>query len=118
MPPLLDMDTQAVYSSGRSLSGLSGDAAAAGRGFLQAVLDAKSAVVHHTVAAALEAYHGTWSQPANRMAHDVEALGGNTAGSAVDVGAGNRDATAAGSAAAGRNRDLAVRLNSTGLRAV
>ena len=117
MAPLLDMHTQTVHSSGKAVTGLTGDASTAGRGFLESLTNAQTTVVHQIVAGALEKYHGTWSQPANRMAHDVEALGSNTSGSAVDVGTGNSDATAAGNAPANYNQDMAARLNSTGLQA-
>ena len=61
MAPLLDMHTQTVYSSGKAVTGLTGDASTAGRGFLESLTNAQTTVVHHIVAGALEKYHGTWS---------------------------------------------------------
>lgn len=118
MAPLLDMYPDPVHSSGRNVTGLSGDAGEAGRGFLRAVLNAHGAVVHSTVAGALEAYHGRWSQEANRMESDVAALGENVSGSAVEVSTGNADATADGATSAASNQNMAVRLNSGGVIAV
>jgi hypothetical protein len=92
MAPLIDMHVGQVYSAGRSISALSGDAGAAARSFLSALSEAEGAVVHSTVAAALGRYHSTWSTPAHRLAHDVDAIGQDTAGSAVDVSTGDNQA--------------------------
>lgn len=115
MAPLVDMQTQTVHSAGQNVCSLSDDAGTAGRGFLSAVTSAQECVVHPTVSNALGGYHGTWSQPANRMQVDVDALGANTSGSAADVSNGNADATAAGQAPAVHNQDLGARLNGGGV---
>jgi hypothetical protein len=115
---LTDMHTGPVHSAGKAVAGLSGDASVAGRGFLTAVSDAQETVIHPTVSGALSAYHGTWSQPANRMAHDVNALGGNTAGSAVDIQTADNDAGASGQTAATNGQTLAARLNGGDVLAV
>ncbi len=108
---LVDMHVQQVHGAGRAVSGLSGDAGSAARSFLSAVADAEGTVVHSRVSAALGRFHGTWSTPANRLAHDVDALGQNTSGSAVDVATGDSDASYAASTACTPNDALASRLN-------
>lgn len=111
MGPLIDMQVGQVYSSGRAVSGMSGQAGAVARTFLTAVSDASGSVGHARVSSALTRYHDTWSNPAYRLAHDVDALGNNTAGSAVDVGTGDSDASHAAHAASTPNIALADRLN-------
>ncbi len=108
---LVDMHVQPVHSGGRAISGLSGDAGSAARSFLSAVADAEGTVIHSRVSAALGRFHGTWSTPANRLAHDVDALGQNISGSAVDVATGDSDASYAASGACTPNDALASRLN-------
>lgn len=108
---LVDMQVQPVHGGGRAISGLSGDAGSAARSFLSAVTDAEGTVVHSQVSAALSRFHGTWSTPANRLAHDVDALGQNISGSAADVATGDQDASSAASSACTPNDALASRLN-------
>jgi hypothetical protein len=115
---LTDMYTTQVHTSGRAVAGLSGDASSAGQGFLKAVSSAQETVVHPTVSGALGAYHGRWSQPANRMAHDVDALGNNTAQSAVDIQTGDNDAGATGQNVAMDGQSMADRLNGGSVLAV
>ncbi|MGI8612598.1 MAG: hypothetical protein ACR2KL_01410 [Nocardioidaceae bacterium] len=117
MAPLIDMNVQQVYSAGTNVSGMSGQAASVARSFLTALDDASGTVVHATVSAALNRYHATWSQPANRMSHDVDALGQDTAGSAVDIATGDANATAALQPAALASSSLAGRLNTGRLSA-
>jgi len=113
MAPLVDMRVQQVYSAGNSVSALSGQAGTAARAFLTSLDEAAGTVVHAVVAGALRRYHATWSQPANRLEVDVEALGQNTAGSATDVAGADASATATLSGVAGDNGALAGRLNGT-----
>lgn len=115
---LTDMHTTQVHTAGKAVSGLSSDASSAGQGFLKAVSGAQDTVVHPTVSGALGAYHGRWSQRANRMAHDVDALGNNTAGSAVDVQTGDNDAGATGQNVAIDGQSMANRLNGGSVLAV
>jgi len=115
---LTDMYTTQVHTAGKAVTSLSSDAGSAGQGFLTAVSSAQETVVHPTVSGALSTYHGTWSQPANRMAHDVDALGNNTAGSAVDVQTGDNDAGATGQNVAMNGQSMADRLNGGSVLAV
>ena len=115
MAPLVDMRVQQVYSAGNSVSALSGQAGTAARAFLSSLDDAAGTVVHAVVAGALRRYHGTWSQPANRLELDVEALGQNTAGSVTDVAGADATATATLSGVGSDSSALAGRLNGTRL---
>jgi hypothetical protein len=115
MGAVVDMRVQQVYSAGTSVSGLSGEAGTVARAFLSSVDQAAGTVVHAVVAGALRRYHGTWSQPANRLQIDVEALGNNTAGSASDVAGADADATATLNGVSSDSGVLAGRLNTTPL---
>jgi hypothetical protein len=115
---LTDMDTPVVYNAGRNVTSLSGEAGAAGTGFLQAVSNAESTVVHQTVAGALGKYYETWSQPANRMKVDVESLGGRTPGSASTIGAGDADGGTVTSVPAVDSQDMAARIGASPIEAV
>jgi len=111
MAPVVDMQVQQVYSAGNSVSALSGQAGTAARAFLTSLDDAAATVVHAVVAGALRRYHGTWSQPANRLEIDVEALGQNTAGSATDVAGADASATGTLTGVNAANNAFAQRLN-------
>ncbi len=111
MAALVDMRVQRVYSAGKSVSGLSGQAGTAARAFLTSVDEASATVVHAVVAGALRRYHATWSQPANRLPLDVEALGENTAGSATDVAGADADASTTLNGVTATNDTVAQRLN-------
>lgn len=112
MSALIDMQVQQVYSAGTSVSGMSGQAGTAARAFLSSVDEAAGTVVHAVVAGALRRYHGTWSQPANRLQQDVEALGQNTAGSATDVAGADASATGTLNGVNASNNAFSQRLNS------
>ena len=112
MAALVDMQVQQVYSAGTSVSALSGEAGTAARAFLTSVDEAAGTVVHAVIAGALRRYHGTWSQPANRLQLDVEALGANTSGSATDVAGADADASTTLSGVYASNNAFMQRLNS------
>lgn len=109
---VIDMQVQQVYSAGTSVSAMSGQAGTAARAFLTSVDDAAGTVVHAVVAGALRRYHGTWSQPANRLQQDVEALGQNTAGSATDIAGADATATTTLNGVVSSNNAFTQRLNS------
>lgn len=77
------MNPEALYAGGTSVAALEGDAAAASRAFLEAVHNAGGAVRHPTLVTALEAYHGTWSTPANQLPRDIETVGNKISTTAV-----------------------------------
>ncbi len=98
------MNASPLYSSGGRITGLGGDADAAGRGLLNAIADAEGAVHHPTVASALSRFHGTVSQPAHQLGHDVRALGSQVQTTAT-TGAG-ADADAFGGLVGAANSTL------------
>jgi len=109
--PLVDIWVQQVHSAGTSVAALSGQAGSAARAFLSAVDQAAGTVVHPVVAGALRRYHGTWSQSANRLPLDVEALGQNTAGAATDISGADATATATLNGINASNNAFTQRLN-------
>jgi hypothetical protein len=114
---LTHMDTPVVHTAGRNVADLSGEAGAAGTGFLSAITDAQGSVVHDTVVRALDKYHKDWSPAANRMKVDVDNLGGSTSGSAVTIATGDADAGAATSTPAIDCQDMATRIGTTPVQA-
>lgn len=87
------MNPSPLYGSGGQISGLGGDADAAGRGLLTAISEAEGTVHHPVVTAALGRYHGTVSTPANQLGSDVRALGSQVQTTATTGAEADADAT-------------------------
>lgn len=77
------MNPEPLHAAGRKVSGLKGEASAAGKAFLDSLEGAKGAVHHDKMAAALGRYHGDWSKPANQLPTDVDSTGNKISRSAV-----------------------------------
>ncbi len=78
------LNPQPVYTAGKSVADLKGDASAASTKFTSALTDGSGAVHHAKLAAALSEYHQTWSGPAQRLPGDVEAAGNGIANTGVE----------------------------------
>lgn len=87
------MNPSPLFASGGQISGLGGDADAAGRGLLTAISEAEGTVHHAVVTAALGRYHSTVSKPANQLGEDVRALGSQVQTTATTGAQADADAT-------------------------
>ncbi len=87
------MNASPLYASGGQISGLGGEADAAGRGLLTAISEAEGAVHHATLVAALSRYHGAVSGPANRLGDNVRGLGSQVQTTATTGAGADADST-------------------------
>jgi hypothetical protein len=88
-----EMDPPAVYQSGQAVTGLAGGAAGLAQRYLNTLDQTREQVHHPTVKAALERYRDAWHAPVNEVGLEIDALGGNTSGSAVVVAASDEESS-------------------------
>lgn len=69
------MNPGAVYSAGRGVSGLSGDASAATTKFLSALSEAAGSAHHGKLVSSLNSYKTEWAKPAHQLPTKVKAVG-------------------------------------------
>jgi len=107
----VDMHVHQVHANGQAIVGLADEASAMARSLLSAVVDAAENVGNDRLGTALGRYHDTWLSPLEGLAHDVDALGQDIAGSAVDVTTADAAAARCGQRVVSCSESLVGRLN-------